>query len=214
MGMETKVCQNCGATKPINDFHRDKARKDGRAIRCKACALERLATYNKRPPRNPTPPGTKRCTICKAIKPESAFSHNRIYHDGLDRTCKPCRNAASHAYDQKNKTTLNTKQLERYHRNPQKYADRDLRKRFGLPLGSYDQMLAAQDGKCAICGKPPPNGRTRRLHVDHCHDTGKVRALLCMSCNNGLGRFNHDPAIMRIASSYVEQYSLPEGSSI
>ena len=55
--------------------------------------------------------------------------------------------------------------------------------RTGLPLAEYDALLAAQGGGCAICGNAP---KTRRLHVDHDHKTGKVRGLLCHRCNRAL----------------------------
>ena len=54
------------------------------------------------------------------------------------------------------------------------------RSRTGLALNDYEQLLEAQHGGCAICGRPP---RTRRLHVDHSHATGKIRGLLCFTCN-------------------------------
>jgi hypothetical protein len=157
----------------------------------------------------------KRCSSCKTEKPLSQFSRNKVYHDGLARTCKPCNNARSAAYEQANKQALNVKQMERYYRDPDRYADRDLRKRFGVPLGWYAETLAAQDGRCAICGTTEPGGpakRTRRFHVDHCHTTGQVRALLCDGCNNGLGRFHDNPDVLRLAADYIVKYrTLSEG---
>jgi len=67
-------------------------------------------------------------------------------------------------------------------------------------------MFSAQDGLCAICADPPnPNGikAGSRLHVDHCHATGRVRALLCNSCNRGIGYFRDDPARLRAALAYL-----------
>jgi hypothetical protein len=67
-------------------------------------------------------------------------------------------------------------------------------------------MMLAQEGKCALCHTDKPNGRGKRLHVDHCHGTGKIRALLCHSCNAGLGAFKDDPALLRAAIDYLEKY--------
>ena len=53
----------------------------------------------------------------------------------------------------------------------------------GVTDEEYQRMLAAQAGGCAICGNPP---KTKRLHVDHNHRTGRVRGLLCFRCNRGL----------------------------
>ena len=61
-------------------------------------------------------------------------------------------------------------------------------------------MLAEQGGLCAICGVAPA------AHVDHDHETGAVRALLCFNCNGGLGQFKDDPAVLRAAAGYVEEH--------
>lgn len=58
-----------------------------------------------------------------------------------------------------------------------------LRSRYGITTEQYDEMLAEQAGVCAICGNPP---KKRRLYVDHDHDTGRVRGLLCAHCNSSL----------------------------
>jgi len=84
---------------------------------------------------------------------------------------------------------------------PQVEQDWYLRKEYGLTLAEYDAMLAAQDGCCAICRKQ----HKRRLAVDHDHNTGRVRGLLCSSCNNGLGRFEDDADRMRRAVDYLDE---------
>ena len=94
-------------------------------------------------------------------------------------------------------------------KNPGRSADYHLRKHYGLALGEYDRMLAKQDGRCAICKTKEPGGQTKkngespRFHVDHCHDTGVVRGLLCHNCNVGIGNMRHDPEILRKAIDYV-----------
>jgi hypothetical protein len=62
-------------------------------------------------------------------------------------------------------------------------------------------MTTDQEGKCAICGS-----LERRLVIDHDHETGKVRALLCWGCNVGLGYFGDSPEMMMEAIAYVKQY--------
>ena len=70
-----------------------------------------------------------------------------------------------------------------------------------LEPGAYEQMLAAQGGGCAICGTPP---RNRRLDVDHDHRTGRVRGLLCWTCNHHiLGKYA-TPAKLRAAADYLD----------
>ena len=80
-----------------------------------------------------------------------------------------------------------------------------LRHRYGIGEDDYKRMVVAQNGVCAICHRPNSDGS--RLHVDHRHDTGKVRGLLCRTCNMGIGSFKDDPALMHAAGEYVEKRS-------
>lgn len=57
--------------------------------------------------------------------------------------------------------------------------------RYGIDLDQYDELLTRQKGVCAVCARPP-RGRLP-LHVDHCHDTGRIRGLLCVGCNRAIG---------------------------
>lgn len=93
-----------------------------------------------------------------------------------------------------------------------------LQRMYGISAAQHDAMLAAQGGVCAVCGQPPKPGGVRaasNLHVDHDHaccpgrrSCGKcVRALLCLNCNNGLGHFSDDPALLRRAADYLERYA-------
>jgi len=92
----------------------------------------------------------------------------------------------------------------------------ELSKKFNLTVEEYEKMLEAQEGKCAICGEKETmtrNGKEPRLSVDHDHKTGKVRGLLCNSCNNGLGRFKDDTDLIKKAIAYLTK-SLPAESHI
>ena len=85
-----------------------------------------------------------------------------------------------------------------YRRNRNKV----LKCRYGITLEDYALMLAEQGGVCAICGTPPSEARV--LDVDHCHESGTVRGLLCRSCNLCLGRMSDDPDLLRRAADYLE----------
>lgn len=76
---------------------------------------------------------------------------------------------------------------------------------YGLSPDRYEELMLAQDGRCAICRSDAWPGKGNRPHVDHDHATGKVRGLLCASCNNGLGRFADDPERLRAAADYLER---------
>lgn len=87
--------------------------------------------------------------------------------------------------------------------------DGDLRRRYGISLQDMRAMAEAQDHKCAICGKPEQEergGYTRHLAVDHSHEDGTVRGLLCQSCNTGLGKFRDDPVILARAIAYLAKH--------
>jgi hypothetical protein len=82
--------------------------------------------------------------------------------------------------------------------------------RYGLTMEQYEQMVAAQDNRCAICGdRPDPNGvkASSRLHVDHNRKTGAVRKLLCGRCNPGIGYFLDDPERLLKAAAYLKEHT-------
>lgn len=82
---------------------------------------------------------------------------------------------------------------------------RSLRWRFGLSPEDYEKMRADQKDLCSICGQPDPR---QRLAVDHDHATGKIRALLCESCNQALGKMKDSPALLRAAADYIERHAV------
>ncbi len=79
-------------------------------------------------------------------------------------------------------------------------------RQFGLDDASYGALLANQRFACALCGRPSTLFK-KKFSVDHDHKTGKVRALLCSSCNTGLGLFQDSPARLRRAARYLELHS-------
>ena len=78
-----------------------------------------------------------------------------------------------------------------------------IRKQYGITLEEYNNMLEAQDYKCAICGNEDEI-EGRRLAIDHCHSTGNVRGLLCGKCNRGLGLFYDNQELLKQAIQYLE----------
>lgn len=91
--------------------------------------------------------------------------------------------------------------------DPDWYKNKYLQRHYGITLAQYEQMFQAQAGVCAICGKPETleiRGKRVRLSVDHCHDTDRVRALLCSKHNRGLGLFNHSQELLVKAIKYLQ----------
>jgi hypothetical protein len=94
--------------------------------------------------------------------------------------------------------------------NPEKSreinANARLKMYYGITLEDYNRMLEEQGGCCAICGKPSTDYK-RNLHVDHDHLTGKVRGLLCVRCNYGIGYFGEDTTLLENAKVYLTKYA-------
>jgi len=79
------------------------------------------------------------------------------------------------------------------------YRDAERARRYGLSLADYRALQERQGHACAICRK-----LTRNLCIDHCHVTGRVRGLLCRSCNSALGFYADDPRLLRAALAYLQ----------
>ena len=77
-----------------------------------------------------------------------------------------------------------------------------LKSRYGITLTQYNELFLKQNGVCAICKKACSTGK--RLAVDHDHKTRRIRGLLCRQCNRGIGHFEDEPALLKIAAEYVE----------
>jgi len=120
----------------------------------------------------------KQCTKCNEVKSFSEFYRAGKNKPGYVPWCKVCM----HAYQR----------ATRKPRDPQEQKSRHLRRTFNLPVEEYSAMFASQNGLCASCGNPETkidhrSGTVKELAVDHDHATGKIRALLCNSCNVALG---------------------------
>ena len=139
--------------------------------------------------------------------------------DGHRNDCKVCNATASRLrYEADPQPEIarvkrwqqdNADRVNAYHRARRsdpaaKRAERSayLQRKYRVSIEEYEAMLARQGGGCGICGQPP-SGRIS-LHVDHDHQTGRVRALLCFKHNNALGDFDDDPYLLRAALRYVE----------
>lgn len=131
----------------------------------------------------------KKCSSCQEFKTTDNFSKNRAKKDGLNQECKPCSKLSHDKQREKG--------LTRWY---------DMKKKFGISKEEYLNLLEKQDYKCAICGKAHSEEKGKRLFVDHCHDTGKIRGLLCSACNVGLGHFRDSAEIIEKAIKYVEEY--------
>jgi hypothetical protein len=125
----------------------------------------------------------KRCADCKQTKPYDEFPRNKNSKDGFHCYCKACNNARTY------------ESRQRLHGGSRHY---HLKHRYGIGADEFDELVRKQCGVCAICGRENPE------HVDHDHETGAVRGILCFNCNGGLGQFRDSIDSLLAAAAYLD----------
>ena len=146
-------------------------------------------------------PVRKCCCVCGEAKPLADFSPDKRKRHKVAHRCKACSNTMARDYRKK---------------NPEMRRGIHLLNRYGITRDEYDALFAKQGGVCAICGRPETAGNYRcvgvcNLAVDHDHDTGAVRGLLCKACNNGIGHFKDDAKVMEAAAAYIRSHQTSSG---
>lgn len=138
------------------------------------------------------------CRKCGIDKEENDF-----YDLSKGIVCKECwkERSLEYYYAHKDRYKENKK---RYYLDKKDYHREDRFKRaYGISLDEYNIFLENQGGVCAICGQPEKDSKKTYLSVDHDHETGKVRGLLCSDCNRGLGSFKDSPDLLDKAKAYL-----------
>ncbi|MDX3518571.1 endonuclease VII domain-containing protein [Streptomyces scabiei] len=172
----------------------------------------------------------RRCSRCRQDLPRTAFASNKSMPDGLQaycrecsaeyyrqrqeakgkkvrakvfvpsgyKRCPQCEEVKPHSEWEPNKSSSDG--WASYCRECRAVRNRIsyFKRKYGLTPAELDMMIAEQQGICCICLAAPAE------HVDHCHETGRVRGVLCFSCNAALGQFKDRPDVMRRAATYVE----------
>lgn len=138
--------------------------------------------------------GKKICTTCQETKPLTDYYKNNRRRDGYNTQCKSCLDAYKASWVKNDEVNIKNKR-----------ENSRLLKRYGISSDDYMKLLKDQDYTCAICNCTPEQGRgnTNRLSVDHCHETGKVRGLLCQKCNTGLGLLGDNKEGLQKALDYL-----------
>jgi len=163
--------------------------------------MRRSAWPNRK--KNYYPPiAEKVCGHCEQLKPADQFSPNPEARSGLHAYCKACNCTLTKESAAKRDPELRKTTSRKFH----------LKKKYGLSLEEYQQMWEEQGGVCKVCGRPEgrvtnPEGKVSSLSVDHNHETGEVRGLLCHACNTALGQLNEDPAIIQNLLGYLAYYA-------
>lgn len=168
----------------------------------------------------------KTCVKCGKTKPLTGFYQQAGMRDGYRNDCKACMKVLRQRWYERNRDyAIQRSQLWR-ERNPEKFAEwkrrnreenrerisasnrrGHLRRKYGLSVEEFEFLRLSQADMCAICGEPEPSG----LHIDHDHETGLIRGLLCGKCNKAIGLLKEDPGLFDAASSYLQRTQLPLG---
>ncbi len=153
--------------------------------------------------------GTKHCPRCQQTFPLAAFSKSKRNVSGYQSYCKACMYERLKEWSALpgKKAHLAARLREQRAKDPERFRDYDLRSTRGVPPGTYQRMYEEQQGKCAICQTSKLQAGKYRLHLDHCHETGIIRGLLCHNCNVGIGNLRHDEKIIRAAIDYLNRTS-------
>jgi hypothetical protein len=115
------------------------------------------------------------------------------------------RKIAKKEWTEQNKTHCASYNKEWKTKNPEYFVNKHLETTYGISLDDYNAILAVQDHKCAGCGVDASKAQRSKLYVDHCHDTGKVRGLLCQHCNTALGMVKDSIETLSSLISYLKQ---------
>jgi hypothetical protein len=128
----------------------------------------------------------KVCSKCNLEKETIEFAKSGRREGLFASLCKPCSSKKSSEWNKKNPE----KRRAASRRNK-------LKTQYGLTVEQFESMILSQNSRCLICDA------ARKLVVDHCHKTGKIRGLLCNSCNRGIGYLQDNWVLLNKASNYV-----------
>lgn len=149
----------------------------------------------------------KACTRCKELKPLEAFSPSKIHRLGRHSWCKACIAQKNREYRAANREKFKARDREYYQKNKEKSRAYFRLRNYGITPEEYDKKVDEQGGGCFICGeKPTGTGNRSMLHVDHDHDSGQVRDLLCGNCNTSIGTIRENPETARKMADYLERW--------
>ncbi|GAA3860672.1 endonuclease VII domain-containing protein [Streptomyces lacrimifluminis] len=176
-----KRCAGCERDLPVAAFARDKNRRDGLQVRCRECVAEYSAEHYRR----------RREAVGKSVR-------ERVDAPSGHKLCRTCGEIKPHSEWHRDGTASDGLSTRCKACRATRGREDHLMRKYGLTEAERDELIVSQGGVCCICLSAPP------AHVDHCHETGRVRGVLCFSCNAALGQFKDRPDVIRRAATYVE----------
>ena len=131
----------------------------------------------------------KTCNRCNKTKTYENFRPRKSAKDGYRNQCRVCIEEMRKERRADPLRSLNERES-------------NLQRLYGIGIEEYNEMFSAQEGQCKICQRHQDDFH-KTLGVDHCHDTGKIRGLLCDSCNRGIGLLGDSPDLLNRAIQYL-----------
>ena len=205
-----KQCSRCNTEKEPTEFYKAKGTRDGLQLWCKKCDNDRHLPYSRarqrrlgkeeRVPQRLAEElrakGLKRCPRCKEIKALTSFYESGDCNGGYATHCILCVNLMDGGVKK-------ASDKRRYQRDKDKRRDKLLQSKYGITLEDYNRRLAEQGGGCAVCGG---TDKGKCLAVDHAHDTGRIRGLLCGRCNPAVGYLKDSADLARKVADYLDKH--------
>ncbi|MFD5229584.1 endonuclease VII domain-containing protein [Streptomyces qaidamensis] len=176
-----KQCRQCRRDLPLAAFARDKNRRDGLQVHCRECVAKYSAAHYRR----------RREAVGKPVR-------ERVDVPAGYKLCRTCGEIKPHSEWHRNATASDGLSTRCKACRAVQGRQGHLKRQYGITEAERDGLIASQGGVCCICLSAVPE------HVDHCHKTGRVRGVLCFSCNAALGQFKDRPDAIRRAAAYVE----------
>ncbi|MFJ4817142.1 endonuclease VII domain-containing protein [Streptomyces sp. NPDC088801] len=176
-----KQCRKCQRYLPPSAFARDKNRRDGLQVHCRECVAKYSAAHYRR----------RREAVGKPVR-------ERVDVPAGYKLCRTCGEIKPHSEWHRNATASDGLSTRCKACRAVQGRQGHLKRQYGITEAERDGLIASQGGVCCICLSAVPE------HVDHCHKTGRVRGVLCFSCNAALGQFKDRPDAIRRAAAYVE----------
>lgn len=211
-----KSCSRCSKLLPAECFFSHPKTADGLDSRCKLCLSDersqkkdggagraRSRARKERVERDKAE-RLQTCSVCLVRKPFEDFNISTKAATGFQGKCKSCKS-------------------KHYHENAEYHRDVNFQKNYGISLAQVKDMIDQQEGLCAICGRPERgkgaggstpggNGKVKMIGVDHNHDTGQIRGMLCSPCNTGIGLLGDSASRVLSALVYLRKWdSLASG---
>lgn len=178
-----KRCPSCQQTKPVGEFGRNQSLGDGLSFYCLACNRERSRAWYRESRRRQG----------KEVRDYSWIP------DGF-RWCPSCEQVVAHEDFVRNAGTASGFGSRCRACDSAANSDSYFYRKYRMTRRQLEELRSDQGDACAICGEASPQ------HLDHDHESGKTRQLLCQRCNQGLGLFRDEPIFLRAAADYVERH--------